>query len=75
MVRFITESTPYTDDDLKLYAAQAIKQGEITFKTLNDKIEESPILSKSCLKGCRENSNTNAQKAKVKKIDETQEGK
>ena len=56
---------------MKLYVVQAIKQGEITYKAVNDEIEESPHLSKTILKGCRDNSPpTNKKKALIKKMED-----
>ena len=69
LIRFMTESTPYSSDEVKLYVIQAIKQGEITFDTVNDDVDESPVLSKAVLKGCRENSLlSNRKKAQFKKV-------
>ena len=56
LIRFITESTPYNDKEVKLYVMQAVKQSEITYKTVNDEVDERPFMSKTVLKGCRENS-------------------
>ena len=54
LIRHITESKPYSEDELKQYVVQAIKQGAITFRTVNDEIEETPDITKFALKGCRE---------------------
>ena len=51
MIRHMTENRKYNDDELKIYVIEAIKQGEITYKVMNDELEESPILSDSVLKG------------------------
>ena len=56
LIRFITESTPYSDEEVNQYVIQAIKQREITYRTVNDEIDETPFMSKTILKGCRENS-------------------
>ena len=68
MIRHMTENRKYTEDELKLYVIEAIKQGEITYKFLNDEIEESPILSDGILKVCRENAQSNQKKGKYNKI-------
>ena len=71
LIRYITESTPYSDDEIKQYVVQAIKQGEISYKTVNDEIEETPFMTKTVLKGCRENSLlSNKKKAQFKKIED-----
>ena len=50
---------------------QAIKQKEITYKVVNDGIEESPSMSDIVLKGCRENSRrSNKKKAQYKKVED-----
>ena len=64
MIRFITENRPYNDDDVKQYVVEAIKQSEITYKVQNDEMEESPIMSETVLKGCRENAQSNHKKSK-----------
>ena len=68
MIRHMTENRKYTEDKLKLYVIEAIKQGEITYKFLNDEIEESPILSDGILKVCRENAQSNQKNGKYNKI-------
>ena len=68
MIRNMTENRKYTEDELKLYVIEAIKQGEITYKTLNDEIEESPILSDNVLKVCKENVLNNQKRSKYNKI-------
>ena len=71
LIRYITESTPYSDDEIKQYVVQAIKQGEILYKTFNDEIEETPFMTKTVLKGCRENSLlSNKKKAQFKNIED-----
>ena len=71
LIRFMTEQAPYSNDEVKLYVIQAIKQGEITFKTVHDEVDESPFLSKSVLKGCKENSLlSNRKKAQYKKVED-----
>ena len=54
--RYMTESTPYSNEEVKLYVIQAIKQGEIMFNSVNDDVGGSPVLSKAALRACRENS-------------------
>ena len=69
--RYITEATPYSEEEVKLYVIQAIKQKEITYKIINDEIDESPIMSKTVLKGCRENSLlSNRKKTQFKKVED-----
>ena len=68
MIRHMSENRKYTEDKLKLYVIEAIKQGEITYKFLNDEIEESSILSDGILKVCRENAQSNQKKDKYNKI-------
>ena len=68
MIRFITENRPYSDDDVKLYVVEAIKQSEITYKVQNDEIDESPIMSETVLKGCKENAQSNHKKSKLRKL-------
>ena len=63
MIRHMTENRKYTEDVI-----EAIKQGEITYKTLNDEIEKSPILSDSILKVCKKNAQNNQKKGKYNKI-------
>ena len=70
LIRFITESTPYSDEEVNQYVIQAIKQKEITYKTVNDEIDETPFMSKTVLKGCRENCNSNKKKAQFKKVED-----
>ena len=70
MIRFITENRPYNDDDVKQYVVEAIKQGEIMYKVQNDEIEESPVMTETVLKGCRENALSNKKKSKLRKINE-----
>ena len=56
---------------MKQYVVQAIKQKQITYGIVNDEIEESPIMGKTILKGCRENSlKSNTKKAKFKKVED-----
>ena len=64
----MTENRKYNDDELKIYVIEAIKQGEITYKVMNDELEESPILSDSVLKGWKENANDNKKKGKYNKL-------
>ena len=68
MIRFLTENRPYSDDEVKQYVVEAIKQGEITFKIQNDEVEESPVMSDTILKGCRENALSQKKKSKLRKI-------
>ena len=68
MIRHMTENRKYTEDELKLYVIEAIKQGEITYKVMNDELEESPILSDNILKGCKENATDNKKKGKYNKL-------
>ena len=68
MVRHMTGNYQYTDDELKTYVVEAIKQAEITYKVRNDDLEESPDLSDSVLKGCKESVNDNGKKSKYKKL-------
>ena len=50
---------------------QAIKQSEITYRTVNDEIDETPFMTKTVLKGCRENSLlSNKKKAQFKKVED-----
>ena len=68
MIRNMTENRKYSEEELKLYVIEAIKQGEITYKTLNDEIEESPILSTNILKVCKENALDNKKRSKYNKM-------
>ena len=68
MVRHMTGNYQYTDDELKTYVVEAIKQAEITYKVRNDDLEESPDLSDSVLKGCKESVNDNGKKSKYNKL-------
>ena len=71
LIRYMTESTPFSNAEVELYVIQAIKHGEITFITVNDDVDESPVLSKAALKGCRENSLlSNRKKAQFKKVED-----
>ena len=68
MLRHMTGNYQYTDAELKTYVDEAIKQGVITYKVRNDDIEESPELSESVLRGCKESINDNVKKSKYKKL-------
>ena len=68
MVRHMTGSYQYTDEELKSYVVEAIKLAEITYKVRNDDLEESPELSESVLKGCKESVNDNGKKSKYNKL-------
>ena len=68
MVRHMTGSYQYTDDELKSYVVEAIKLAEITYKVRNDDLEESPELSESVMKGCKESINNNGKKSKYNKL-------
>ena len=70
MIRYITENRPYNEDDVKLYVVEAIKQSEITYKVQNDEIDESPIISETVLKGCKENAQSNQKRSKLKKLND-----
>ena len=48
--------TTYDDEQVRQYAVQAIRIGEITFKTVND--VSTPTISDCVLKGCKENKNS-----------------
>ena len=68
MIRNMTENHKYSEEELKGYVIEAIKQGEITYKTQNDEIEESPILSSNVLKACRESAVKNRNRTKYNKM-------
>ena len=68
MIRHMTENRKYTEDELKLYVIEAIKQSEIVYKVQNDEMEESPILSDNVLKVCKENAQSNQKKGKYNKL-------
>ena len=64
----MTGSYQYTDDELKSYVVEAIKLEEITYKVRNDDLEESPELSVSVMKGCKDSINDNGKKSKYNKL-------
>ena len=71
LIRYITESTPYSDKEVKAYVIQAIRLKEITYKTMNDEVEETPILFETVLKVCKENQLlSNKKKSQYKKVEE-----
>ena len=70
LIKYLTEAIPYSEEQLKSYVIQAVVQGEITYKAINDKIEETPELGKMILKGCKENSPpSNKKKSILKKLE------
>ena len=68
MIRHITEHRTYSEDEVRLYVVEAIKQSEITYRVLNDELEESPVLSEAVLRGCREQARSSQKKARLRKI-------
>ena len=70
MLRYITENRPYDDDDIKLYVIEAIKQSEITYQVEKGEIEESPIISDTVLKGCKEHAQSQKKRSKLTKLND-----
>ena len=69
LLRHINQGSNYSDTEIRDYTIQAIRAGEITFKTNND--EETTIMTKVVLKGCKESSlSSNQNKKKVNSIKE-----
>ena len=66
---WINESKPYKDIEVRQYAVQAIRTGEITFNEVDDSLV--PIFSENVLKGCAETATSKNQRkelAALKKI-------
>ena len=49
----MTQSTPYTSEQLRQYTVQAIRLGQILFETVDDEV--FPTMTDQVLKGCKEN--------------------
>lgn len=68
LVQHINQDTDYTDDQVRQYTVKAIRDGEITYKHVNN--TETTVLSKKVLKGCKENSvSSSGKKKQFKKIE------
>ena len=52
LIKAITESTEYTDEQERNYAIHCIRVGQITFSNPHDK--NLPVMSPAILKGCRD---------------------
>ena len=68
-MRYITESTSCSEEEVRNYVVQAIPIGEITYKVLNYEVDETPILSKLVLKGSKDNANSNKKKSLYAKLE------
>ena len=65
---FVDENTPFTDDQVRQYAIQAIRLGEISFSKKNN--TEFPENFPHVLKSCRENAlNSNPERRKLRNIE------
>ena len=71
LVRHLNKGTPYNEEQLKSYVILAIVQGEITYRSINDEVEKTPILGKMILKGFKDGSPmSNKKKAKLGKLED-----
>ena len=52
LLKAIQESTDYTEEQVRNYAIQGMKVGQITFTNKNDR--NLPVMSNLVLKGCRD---------------------
>ena len=59
-MRFVTQSTPYAEVELRQYAIQAIRLEQFKYKTVGDEV--FPTLMDQVLKGFRENKISNSTK-------------
>ena len=66
-MRFVTQSTPYTEVELRQYAIQAIRLGKIKYETVDDEV--FPTLTDQVLKGCRENKISNSTKKRCRNLE------
>ena len=51
LLKAIQESTDYTEEQVRNYAIQGMKVGQITFTNIND--TNIPVMSDLVLKGCK----------------------
>ena len=68
-MRFVTQSDAYTEAQLRAYAIKAIRLGQITYETVDDKVV--PTLTDQVLKGCKDNKLFNSTKKTCHKLGNT----
>ena len=66
LLKAITESTEYTDEQVRNYAIHGIRVGQIAYTNTTDK--NLPVMSQAILKGCRDFILVNKSQKKVKKF-------
>ena len=67
LMRFMTESKPYEEDEARSYVEQAIRLKDITYKAVDNEI--IPTKSEQILKGCKENYISNSAKKRYQKFE------
>ena len=68
LMRFVTEFTPYKEEQVRQYANQAIRLGQITFNTVDNEV--IPTMTDQVLKGCRENKISKSTKKRYFKLED-----